>query len=152
MSEQMGQKEAVVKITQEVLGDRFQPGMNVSSVLTKDDRKEIKRRVCTGIIQCHIKYSKTTYVVGDLLKYVNGMVDNHIRKAKELNGGIQYSAQNFTAARGRRDPQLANLKRLKNNYSAKSPEYVKVQKAIMKREGELAVARSTLKAKNRVKS
>jgi hypothetical protein len=78
------------------------------------------------------------------------MVDNHLRKAKELNGGVRYSPQQPITGRGKRDPQLVNLKRLKNNYSSKSPEYHKVQEAIAIRETELATDRSNIRVKNNI--
>jgi hypothetical protein len=41
-----------------------------------------------------VEYKKPTADATVVRRYVNGMVDNHLRKAKELNGGTKYTIQN----------------------------------------------------------
>ncbi len=153
MSQKIGQKEAVVKAVREVLRSQFSSGVNVIAIITRDQKNQIRTKIFNAIVEGYVTYSKDISDNKELRKYVNGMVDNHIRKAKELNGGIKYTTKNPGSGRGRRDPQLVNLKKLQTKYSQKEPEFTKIQVAIQKRETELAEQRvvATLERKNKTR-
>lgn len=151
MAQKIGQKDAVVKAVKEVLGSQFSPNVSVSTIITKEQKNQVRVKVYNAIVEGYVNFSKDISQK-ELKKYVNGMVDNHIRKAKELNGGAKYSTKNPGSGRGRRDPRLVNLKRLQTKYSEKEPEYLKIQEAIEKREVELIVARAKAAAERKNKA
>jgi hypothetical protein len=83
-----GQKEAVVELVVKTLGSNFQSGVtNVLSIITSSQLAKIKQEVYDGIIQGAITYSKSTSSRSEVKTYASSMVMNHLKKAKELNGG-----------------------------------------------------------------
>lgn len=131
-----GQKQAVVKAVANELGTNFQPNSTVvSDVISSEQLNSVQEAVFNGILNGTVDYSGDTSDQKTLRRYVNGMVKNHFRKAKELNGGVKYTPSN--PGNGRRDPQLANLKKLLKKYDEGSDKYNKVLQAISDRETEL---------------
>jgi hypothetical protein len=47
-----------------------------------------------------------------LTTYVSGLINNHIRKDKRLNGNVKYEAKNPGSRAGQSDPQIAALRQL----------------------------------------
>lgn len=140
MSTPISQKTAVVNAVKEVLGSTFVPNKTqVKDALSSDQLEEIRNNVFNGIINGDIQFNKDTSDEKALRRYVNGMIDNHFRKAKELNGGNKYVPTN--PGKGRRDPQLSALRKLVKNYSEGTEEFIKVTAAIETREQELAEER-----------
>jgi hypothetical protein len=132
------QKQAVVNAVTEVLGDVFVPKVTeVKSLLTKEQLHEVRSIVADGILSDNVLYSKSKSNVDEIKKYVNGMVNNHLRKSKELNGGVVHKS----SSKSNRDPSLTALKTLKKSYAVGSSEYVSVAEAITKREAELLAAK-----------
>lgn len=89
MSKQ-GQKEAVV---QQVLAQvpTFQKYVdNAILVLSAAQLEAIKSSIMIGISNGTIEYSKDTTNAAEVRSYARSMVMNHLKKAKELNGGHSY--------------------------------------------------------------
>jgi len=134
----IGQKEAVVKAVSLVLGGAFVSGStNVKSILSETQLAEVREIVFTGIIHGTVVFNKDTSDEKNVRRYVNGMIDNHFRKAKELNGGNKYIAQSSGSGRGTRDAQLTALRKLAKSYTDGSAEKTKVLSAISSREEQL---------------
>lgn len=139
----IGQKEAVVNAVQTVLGDAFVSGStNVKSILNESQLAEIRDIVFSGIKNGTVTFNKDTSDEKALRRYVNGMIDNHFRKSKELNGGSKYSASSTGTGRGSRDAQLTALKKLAKSYAEGSAEQSKVLSAISIREQQLSEERA----------
>lgn len=152
MTKMIGQKTGVVQAVVNVLGGRFIPGTDVATVLTKQEKIQVRETVFNNILNGAIKYSKSTKDIDSVRRYVNGMVDNHIRKAKELNGNVIYQSKNPGSGRGRRDPQLTALASLLKQYSPGTSEYQDIQKTITCREQELSDQRTEARTKQRVEA
>ena len=86
----LGQKEAVI---QEVLAQvpTFQKGVdNAILVLSNAQLESIKANIQVGITIGSIEYSKDVTNQAEVRTYARSMVMNHLKKAKELNGGHKY--------------------------------------------------------------
>lgn len=106
----MKQKDAVVIAVTKVLGEDFTVGTTVvKDVITKDQKSEVRGIVLQGILDGEVAYNKDLADEKAIGRYVNSMVDNHFRKAKELNGGSTYRPASTGT---RRDPQLKELNKL----------------------------------------
>lgn len=94
MSEnQITQALAVVEAVKKVLdktGRMYLPTENYLTFLTKEDREQVEKLVVDGIASGRVAYSKGTKDKGAITKYVPGLVLNHLRKHKALNGGVKY--------------------------------------------------------------
>lgn len=137
MSKPIGQKQAVVNAVSSVLGANFQKGSTVvRDVISTSELESVRSQVLDGIQNGTIAYTGDSSDDKKLRRYVNGMIQNHFRKAKELNGGSKYAPSN--PGSGRRDAQLSNLKKLLKQYDENSPEFQKVTEAIATREAEIS--------------
>ncbi len=87
---QLKQKDAVVQAVKTVLGSRFTESAAAKSLLSDDDLETVRKSVLDGILAGSVEFGKETSDQKAVQRYVNGMVDNHLRKAKELNGGTKY--------------------------------------------------------------
>ncbi len=136
------QKEAVVTAVAKILGKSFVAGStNVKEIITAEQLSQLRETILKGIQSGNIAYNKDASDEKAVRRYVNGMIDNHFRKAKELNGGQKYSVQTNGSGRGARDPQLSALRKLSKNYENDSLEQQKVLTAINGRETQLAAER-----------
>jgi hypothetical protein len=109
----MKQNDAVFASVCSVLGaSSFETAVSLS----KDESAKVVEMVTEGIIGGEVDFSdeaKTKYNTRELVrKYVVGMVNNHLRKDKRLNGGVKYEAKNPGSRAGAGDEQLKNLKLL----------------------------------------
>ena len=146
----MTQKEAVVNQVKSVLGSTFNEGIPAKDQLTDDQLKTIKSNITFGILNGTIDFKKDTKDENEISRYVSGMVSNHLRKAKELNGGDTYIPQ--STGRGSRDPQISELNKLLKTYDEDSTEYSQIMTAIEARKNELASERaSAAKERRKVK-
>lgn len=84
------QKQAVVELVKAALGSNYNPTEPCRDKLTKDQIEQIRLDIISGINNNTIKYGgdKTG---SSLSRYVIGMITNHLRKTKELNGGKKRS-------------------------------------------------------------
>lgn len=87
---QIGQKAAVI---QEVL--MFLPSFKIGTdnallALSSADLESIKSSIQLRIMSGNIEYSKDPTNQAEVRTYARSMVMNHLKKAKELNGGHSY--------------------------------------------------------------
>jgi hypothetical protein len=101
---QISQKDAVINAVASILGDRFEPGINARELLSAEEITSVKNTVSNGILNGSVSFSKDVSDEKAVRRYVAGLVDNHLRKAKELNGGVKYAA---TTTRGPRANKAA---------------------------------------------
>lgn len=140
------QKDAVVSAVAEVLGDDFTPGTTiVRDVITTDQKAEVRDAVVNGILDGSIAYSKDNTNATEVKKYVGGLINNHFRKAKDLNGGTTYKP---TGTGPVRDKQLRELNKLLNTgkFSEGSEQFTSIQSAIATRTAELTAAKTAKQA------
>jgi hypothetical protein len=84
---QLGQKASVIKEVLTAL-PTFQLGIdNALSALAPVQLEAIKSSIQRQIMAGVIEYSKDIYNVAEVRSYARSMVMNHLKKAKELNGG-----------------------------------------------------------------
>ena len=114
------QKEAVYVTTMNVLAEAeipFDDGMNVSELITKDQRAQVIAIIANDFLAGEIEMTaeaKVKYSTLDKMKgYVNGLVSNWYRKDTRLNGGGKYVAKNPGSRAGVGDAQLKALKTLR---------------------------------------
>ena len=112
--------------------------------LTSDQLREIKEDIVQGILEGEVDFSETAkakYIEGDgnLNSYVSGLINNHLKKDKRLNGGIGYVPKNPGSKAGQGDKKLAELKKMLKVVSVQKPEAVSlVQAKIDERIQEIA--------------
>ena len=93
-----GQKESVVE---EILLQvpTFKKHVdNAILVLSSSQLENVKANIFNGIINGLIEYSKDPHNHAEVRSYARSMVMNHIKKAKELNGGHIYTTVNASNA------------------------------------------------------
>jgi hypothetical protein len=146
----MKQVTAVVHFTREVLGDDFQPGVDVKTYVTKEQRKEIIELVTNSLADGETELSAKAlakYSTREKLRaYTNGMVTNWFNKSKELNGGTKFEYKNPGSRAGMGDAQLRELKKLKSQLEAKGAEaeqISRVSEAIAEREATVKAAKAS---------
>lgn len=86
----LGQKEAVIN---EIIAQvpTFQKYVdNALLVLSSAQLEAVKTAIGNGILAGTIEYSKDLTKTSEVRSYARSMVMNHIKKAKELNGGHSY--------------------------------------------------------------
>jgi hypothetical protein len=87
------QKDAVVMLVKATLGSRFTPSKdNALIMLSHQELEAVKAQVATLIIGGQVAYSKDATKVSEVIAYARSMVMNHLKKAKELNGGQAHVA------------------------------------------------------------
>lgn len=93
----VSQSAAVVSFVKQVLGDRFQPGQDARTIITKEDRKIVINMLVAGFLTNTIEMSadaKAKYSEESKLRtYASGLTTNWLNKSKELNGGVKYEAK-----------------------------------------------------------
>ncbi len=140
------QKDAVVNAVANALGDDFTSGItNVKEVITAEQKAEVKSAVINGILDGSVDYSKDNTNEAEVRKYVGGLVNNHFRKAKELNGGTTYKP---TGVGPVRDKQLRELNKLLSTgqFTVGSAQHTDIQSAISTRTAELTAAKAAKQA------
>lgn len=98
----LGQKEAVII---EVLAElpnfvKFQD--NAILLLSNQQLESVKSAIYNGIIGGFIEYSKSKTDLAEVRSYARSMVMNHLKKAKELNGGFKIIPPQNTTISGYR--------------------------------------------------
>lgn len=84
-----GQKEAIINAIKKILPN-FTVGVdNALILLSNIQLEQIKKEIKEGILNKTIAYSKDTTNLGEVTNYSRSCVMNHLKKAKELNGGFK---------------------------------------------------------------
>lgn len=129
------QKEAVVNAVISVLGEDFTSGTTiVTDIITKEQKSEIRKIVFEGIMNGEVGFNGSLEDDKAVARYVNSMVDNHFRRAKELNGGKTYKPSSTGT---RRDPQLKELNKLLRRFPEGTEEHSQVLEHISTRNTQL---------------
>lgn len=110
----MKQNDAVFKAVCKVLGqDKFDGAV----ALDKDQKVKVVEMVTQGIIDGVVDFSAEAYAKHDtpakVKSYTTGMVNNHLRKDKRLNGGAKYEIKNPGSRAGQGDEQLKAMRALR---------------------------------------
>jgi len=144
MSNPVSQKTAVVNEVKAILGLHFDASLPVKEQLTPAQFSTIKANIVASIIAGTVAYNKDTSNVKEITRYVSGMISNHFRKAKELNGGSAYAPQ--SSGRGSRDSQLSELSKLLGTYTEGTEEFNQIVSAIESRKAELSAEKTEVLA------
>lgn len=145
----ISQKDSVVNAIHNVLGSSFDPSIPAREQLSDEQLKAVKQFVVSGIMDGSVDYKKDLEEE-EVTRYVSGMVSNHLRKAKELNGGVTYSPQ--STGRGSRDAQISELHKLLKTYEEGTEEFNQIMNAIETRKTEIAAEKdSIVKEKKKAK-
>lgn len=140
MINKISQKQAVIDATRKIMGSAYNSTVAVTETLTKNDINGIKSMVYDGIVSGDVIFNKE-FSETEVKKYVSGMVSNHFRKAKELNGGASYKPK-VVGTRIVKDPKLNDLNTLLSNTKPGTEEHVKVMEAVTARKSEIAVKKN----------
>ena len=126
----IGQKTAVVNTILSVLKDRGEEyvlngEVNLKDVLTKQDKDKIKSILCEGFHKKEINMTEeasSKYVGNEspMKTYVNGLLNNWIRKHKPFNSGVGYSPKNPGSRTGSKDEVIKNLRLMKKTTTDES--------------------------------
>jgi hypothetical protein len=114
--------------------------VNLKDVITPDQKQKTKQILFTmfreGKITYKPEFEAKVQDDSELNKYIGGLINNWLRKAKELNNGEKYEAQNPGSRAGSGDPQVRELKKLLAKVKGTTHE-AKVQAAIAERLEEI---------------
>jgi hypothetical protein len=112
----------------------------IKDVLTPQHKEKARAIICQMFVNKQVSYRPDFQAKVDdpaeLRKYVGGLINNWIRKAKEFNGGETYKPKNPGARAGTSDPQVRELKKLLAKVKGTAHE-AKVQTAIEARLEEI---------------
>lgn len=90
MSALIGQKQAVIQAVQLALPGFVLGKDNAILLLSNADLETIKNSITNQILNGAVEYSKLLSNAAEVRTYARSMVMNHLKKAKELNGGHTY--------------------------------------------------------------
>lgn len=140
---------AVVDEVKNVLGEAYDLSVPSSTNLSKEDVTAIQGVIFDGLAAGEIEYKGDVNNLKTLKTYANGLVTNHLRKCKQLNGNVNYKA---SGTGPKRDERLRELNKVlaSGDYVEGTEEFIAVQEAIAFRKNELAQAKAQAKAKVKV--
>jgi len=88
----------------------------VSEVLESKHKESVRSILFTMFREKQIEYKESFQAKVDddseLKKYISGLVNNWVRKAKEFNCGQTYKAKNPGSRAGSSDPQIKEMRKL----------------------------------------
>jgi len=112
--------------------------------LTKEQRDSVVSIVTQGIMGGQVDFSteaKAKYDTEAKVKsYTGGMVSNHLRKDKRLNGNTTYEIKNPGSRAGSGDSTLKALKALRTTIADKD-QLASIDEAITNRTAEVAASK-----------
>jgi len=115
-------------------------GFSDAVVLNKEQRELVIGMVTDGIMSGNVDFSAEARTKHDteakVKTYVGGMVSNHLRKDKRLNGGEKYQAANPGSRAGSSDDMIKNLKLLRSQL-ADASDIASIDTAIEARLAEI---------------
>ena len=115
------QRTACVQAILSILNERGQDyELNgetpMSQVLNSDDKVKVREILFTAFRAKQVEYKESFQAKVDddqeLKKYISGLLNNWIRKAKEFNNGQAYQAKNPGSRAGSGDPQVKEMRKL----------------------------------------
>jgi hypothetical protein len=132
----MTQKQAVISAVVNVCGEvdgPYQP--------TKEQRAQVNNILFEGFKSGTIAYDGELPDDTKLKAYVSGVQSNWLRKAKELNGNVQYQAKNPGSRAGSGDAQIKAMRMLLST-KTDAAERAEIQSFIDARLSELKPTKS----------
>lgn len=132
----------ILSVIEEKTGEEFTLNGEVRAqdIFTADMKKEAQAMLFQGFRSGSIQYRPEFQAKVDddaqLKSYVSGLLNNWLRKAKELNCGEAYTPKNPGSRAGSGDKQIRELKKLLKKVKGTEHE-AKVQAAISKRLEEI---------------
>lgn len=109
----MKQVDAVFKMVCEIRGSE---SFTEAVSLTRDEKQEVAERIVAGMRAGEVELSERAqekyHTDAKLKSYVLGMINNHLRKDRRLNGGVTYAPKNPGSRAGSGDPVVRELKKL----------------------------------------
>jgi len=108
------------------------------TILKPDDMKDVVELITAGMTTGQIQMSESAHAKFDddpkaLRRYVVGLVNDRLRKAKAINGNIKYEYKQPGKLSGSKDPQLKALMQLKQLH----PDNEDIEQAITARQEAL---------------
>lgn len=136
----MKQSDAVVQAVINVTG--HEAYSEVACELTSEQRSQVRMILFEGFKSKSIVLSPEKYAEGEksINDYIPGLINNHMRKDKRLNGNVTYAAKNPGSRAGSGDAQLKNLKALLGTV-ATDADRAEIQSYIDARTAELNAAK-----------
>ncbi len=104
----LGQKEAVIAEVMAELPNFVKYQDNAILLLSAQQLETVKQSIYGGITTGVIEYSKDKTNLAEVRSYARSMVMNHLKKAKELNGGHSYVSN--TSSPGSSTTQTVRVK------------------------------------------
>jgi hypothetical protein len=141
------QREAVVSTILSVLEEsgidyELNGSVPVSEALTPDMKSDVRDQIIDGFNAGEITLSEAAQAKflpfpAELRKYVNGLVNNWIKKYKPFNCGVAYKPKNEGSRTGFADPQIKALRTLKKKAGLTAEQVSQIDEAIAERQAEL---------------
>jgi hypothetical protein len=117
----VNQRQATVNTILAVLNERgvdyeLNGPTPISQVLTDSDKAQVREILFNQFRSGQVEYKSSFQAKVDddseLKKYISGLVNNWIRKAKEFNSGNTYKAKNPGSRAGSQDPEVKEMRKL----------------------------------------
>ena len=144
----MKQNDAVFQAVCSVLEST---GFDSAVTLTKAERDSVVSIVTNGIINGEVDFSAEAKAKHDseakIKSYTTGMVSNHLRKDKRLNGDTKYEIKSPGSRAGAGDPTLKALKALRSTITD-DEQLASIDEAIETRQAEVSVTKQKTVAIN----
>jgi hypothetical protein len=134
--------DALLSVYKDRTGQDFKLNgeVSLSSVITSEDKKKVREILLAGFQGGTITMSEegkaNNSSEASMKKYVDGLINNWIRKEKSFNGGSKYEIKNPGSRAGSGDETVKNLKVLLAQVKGSANEAA-VQEAIDKRLAEI---------------
>lgn len=126
----------------------FQEAPLAKELLDDKMKAEVRAILFEGFRNDEIVLSekaKVKYKTDAALKvYVSGLLNNHLRKAKELNGNVQWVADKPGSRAGSGDETVREMKKMLKGFDPTSEEYRLIQVEIDKRIALIKPAKSVV--------
>ena len=129
---------AIINLCNEKKYENIPFETDYKTILTQEDIKEVIGIVFNGLIRNEISMTEVSKKKFEndpkaLRRYVVGLVNDRLRKAKIINGNVKYEYKNPGKLTSSQDPMLKSLNQLLQLH----PENQDVKDAIEKRQEEL---------------
>jgi len=133
----MKQKDAVYTAVINVMGK-----VDGAYVPTKEQRATIIDAITNGLVNHEIDFGKTDQTEAQVRVYASGVVSNWLKKDTRLNGGTKHVTKNPGSRAGSKDPQVAEMRKLRALMVQAGKDVTAIDAAITKRQAELKPAQS----------
>ena len=146
----VNQRSATVNTILSVLSERgVEYELNgptpISEVLTDSDKAKVRELLFTAFRSGQVEYKASFQAKvnddSELKKYISGLVNNWIRKAKEFNSGNTYQAKNPGSRAGSQDSKVKEMRKLLQVTADPQAKAI-IQQAIDERVAELKAAKN----------